>query len=55
MAVYTKLNKDKIEKILSKYNLGKLESFEGIKEGIENTNYFLLVNKKKILNEKRKK
>ena len=49
MAVYTKLNKDKIEKILSKYNLGKLESFEGIKEGIENTNYFLLVNKKKFI------
>ena len=49
MAVYTKLNKDKIEKILSKYNLGKLEYFDGIKEGIENTNYFLLVNKKKFI------
>ena len=38
MAVYTKLNQNDIEDILSNYNLGKLESFKGIKEGIENTN-----------------
>ena len=49
MAVYTKLNQNKIEEILSNYNLGKLESFKGIKEGIENTNYFLSVNKKKFI------
>ena len=49
MAVYTKLNQSKIEQILSNYNLGELESFKGIKEGIENTNYFLLVNKKKFI------
>ena len=49
MAVYTKLDQSKIEKILSNYNLGKLESFKGIEEGIENTNYFLLVNKKKLI------
>ena len=49
MAVYTKLNQNKIEEILSNYNLGKLDSFEGIKEGIENTNYFLLVNQKKFI------
>ncbi len=49
MAVYTKLNQNDIEDILSKYTLGKLESFEGIKEGIENTNYFLLINKKKFI------
>ncbi len=49
MAVYTKLNQNKIEEILSKYNLGKLDSFKGIEEGIENTNYFLLVNKKKFI------
>ena len=49
MAVYTKLNQNKIEEILSNYNLGKLESFTGIEEGIENTNYFLLVNKKKFI------
>ena len=49
MAVYTKLDQNKIEEILSNYSLGKLESFKGIKEGIENTNYFLLVNKKKFI------
>ncbi len=49
MAVYTKLNQKKIEEILSHYSLGKLDSFKGIKEGIENTNYFLSVNKKKFI------
>ena len=49
MAVYTQLNQSKIEEILSNYNLGKLESFKGIEEGIENTNYFLSVNKKKFI------
>ena len=43
MAVYTKFNRDKIEKILSYYDLGKLDQFKGIEEGIENTNYFLSV------------
>ena len=48
MAVYTKLNQNKIEKILSNYNLGKLDKFKGIEEGIENTNYFLSNKQKKI-------
>ena len=47
MAVYTKLKKEDIEKILSNYNLGKLELYKGIEEGIENTNYFF-VNKQNI-------
>ena len=49
MAVYTLLKQSKIEEILSNYNLGKLDAFKGIEEGIENTNYFLLVNKKKFI------
>ena len=49
MAVYTKFNQNKIEEILSNYNLGKLDSFKGIEEGIENTNYFLSVDKKKFI------
>ena len=49
MAVYTKLNQNKIEEILSNYSLGKLDSFKGIEEGIENTNYFLSINKKKFI------
>ncbi len=49
MAVYTKLNQNNIEEILSNYRLGKLDSFEPIEEGIENTNYFLSVNNKKFI------
>ena len=49
MAVYTKLNQNQIEKILSNYNLGKLYSFKGIEQGIENTNYFLSVDNKKFI------
>ena len=49
MAVYTKFNHDKIEKILSHYDLGKLDRFRGIEEGIENTNYCLSVEKKKFI------
>ena len=49
MAVYTKLSQNKIEDILSNYSLGKLDSFKGIEEGIENTNYFLSINSKKFI------
>ena len=49
MAVYTKFEKKNIEEILSNYSIGKLNSYEGIKEGIENTNYFLVVNHKKYI------
>ena len=49
MAVYTKFNRNKIEEILSNYNLGKLNQFKGIEEGIENSNYFLSVEKKKFI------
>ena len=49
MAVYTKFNQNKIEEILSNYDLGKLDKFKGIEEGIENSNYFLLVEKKKFI------
>jgi len=49
MAVYTKLNKENIEEILSNYSIGQLEEFKGIEDGIENTNYFLLTNNKKYI------
>ena len=49
MAVYTKLDQSSIEKILSNYKLGSLDNFKGIEEGIENTNYFLSINKKKYI------
>jgi len=49
MAVYTKLSEENLEDILSNYSLGKLDTFKGIEEGIENTNYFLSVDKKKYI------
>ena len=49
MAVYTKLDQGNIEKILSNYSIGKLDKFEGIEEGIENSNFFIWVNKKKYI------
>jgi len=49
MAVYTKLDKGNIEEILSNYSIGKLKEFRGIEEGIENTNYFLIVDNKKYI------
>jgi len=49
MAVYTKLNKENVEEILSNYSIGQLKEFKGIEDGIENTNYFLLVDRKKYI------
>jgi homoserine kinase type II len=49
MAVYTKLNKGNVEEILSNYSIGRLKEFKGIEDGIENTNYFLLVDRKKYI------
>jgi homoserine kinase type II len=41
MAVYTKLSKADISEFLSEFEVGKLTSFKGIEEGIENTNYLI--------------
>ena len=49
MAVYTKLDQKNIEQILSNYSIGKLDKFEGIEEGIENSNFLIWVNKKKYI------
>ena len=49
MAVYTKLDKEKINFILSNYSLGNMKKFEGIKEGIENTNYLIEADKGKYI------
>ncbi len=39
MAVYTQLTKEQIEAFLSAYDCGALVGFEGILQGVENTNY----------------
>ncbi|MBH90850.1 MAG: homoserine kinase [Candidatus Marinimicrobia bacterium] len=49
MAIYTKLDKEQINNILLGYKLGNLKKFEGIKEGIENTNYFVETEKGKYI------
>lgn len=45
MAVYTSLTKDQIEAFLSPLDCGKLVSFDGILQGVENTNYKIVTDK----------
>ena len=49
MAVFTKLEKKEIENFLKDYSIGSLISFEGIVEGIENTNYKIKTSKKEYI------
>ena len=49
MAIYTKLSEINLKEFFSKYNLGKILFYEGIKEGIENTNYFVKTEKGKFI------
>jgi len=49
MAIYTKLSENNLKDFFSKYNLGKLLNYKGIKEGIENTNYFIQTEKDKFI------
>ena len=45
MAVYTSVTKSEIESYIMDYDIGKLISFEGIVEGIENTNSKIVTQK----------
>ncbi len=49
MAVYTKINQKDINTINENFNIEEILSFKGIKQGIENTNYFLKSKKKKYI------
>ena len=49
MAVYTKLSEENIKQFFSKYNLGNVKNYQGIKEGIENTNYLVHTNENKFI------
>ena len=49
MAVYTKISKRDISIINNNFNIEKIVSFHGIKEGIENTNYLLKSKNKKYI------
>lgn len=45
MAVFTTLDSHDIDAFLQDYDLGKLERFEGILSGVENTNYHIFTDK----------
>ncbi len=45
MAVYTEINDDELEDFLADYDLGRLLSYKGIAEGVENSNYLLQTDK----------
>tara|TARA_Y100000590_G_scaffold259445_1_gene291339 strand:+ start:18 stop:986 length:969 start_codon:yes stop_codon:yes gene_type:complete len=49
MAVYTKLSENDLKGFFSKYSIGKIQKYEEIKEGIENTNYFIQAEKGKFI------
>ena len=49
MAVYTKINNKDILGLSKNYGIDKIIKFEGIKKGIENTNYLLKTNKRKLI------
>ncbi len=49
MAVYTKLSENNLNEFFLKYSLGKLLKYKEIKEGIENTNYFIQTEKGKFI------
>jgi homoserine kinase type II len=49
MAVYTKINKKDISYINKKFEIDRIISFEGIRQGIENTNYLLRSKNKKFI------
>ena len=41
MSVYTEVERSELEALISDYAVGGLVSYEGISDGIENTNYFV--------------
>ena len=41
MSVYTTIEENELKSFLSHYDVGELENYQGISDGIENTNYFV--------------
>jgi len=41
MSVYTTINENELNAFLSNYHVGQLQNYQGISDGIENTNYFV--------------
>ena len=49
MAVYTLIDEDLLNSFLKNYKIGDLINFEGIEEGIENSNYRITTTKGKYI------
>jgi len=49
MAVYTKLSENQLKEFFLNYELGKIVNYNGIEDGIENTNYFIETEKGKFI------
>lgn len=49
MAVYTSVDKDQLARFLRDYEIGRLVSFEGIAEGVENSNFLLVTERGKFI------
>ncbi|MFW5451811.1 MAG: homoserine kinase [Methylophagaceae bacterium] len=49
MSVYTEVGRDDLIAFLEDYAVGELVSYEGISEGIENTNYFVTTNQSQFV------
>ena len=49
MAVYTKINTNDVSLLSKDFNLEKVIKFQGIKQGIENTNYLLTTKNKRYI------
>ena len=45
MAVYTEVGDAELEAFLAQYDIGEAQSFKGVAEGVENTNYVLATDK----------
>ncbi|MBV8188564.1 MAG: homoserine kinase [Alphaproteobacteria bacterium] len=45
MAVYTEVSDAELEAFLAEYDIGEPDSFKGVAEGVENSNYFLTTTK----------
>ena len=49
MAVYTKITKKDISSLVADYQIDKIDKLQGIKKGIENTNYLLKTKNNKFI------
>ena len=49
MAIYIKISRNDVSAIEKKFNIGKIISYNGIKKGIENTNYLLKTKNQKYI------